>query len=57
MKKLWNNIRCFFGFHKWKNIDTTPLPELKEGESCYYSDLHKCKECGKEEYKGMGWII
>ncbi len=50
-------ILCWLGFHKWKNIDTTPLPDLKEGESICYSDLHKCERCGKEEYKGMGWLI
>lgn len=49
-------ILCWFGTHRWKNIDTTPLPELKEGESYCYSDLHKCERCGKEEYKGMGCI-
>lgn len=56
MKKMWDKVKCFFGFHKWRNIDKEPLPNLKPGESYCYSDLHKCDHCGKEEYKGMGWI-
>ena len=49
-------LLCFLGFHKWKNIDGyTPIP--KDGEMICFQNLHQCKNCKKQEYKGMGCII
>ena len=48
---------CLLGFHKWVNIDSTPMPNPKEGEMICWSELHECGECGKQEYKGMGCVV
>ncbi len=54
-KELIIKGKCFLGLHKWKNInDYFPLP--KENETICFSNLHKCDNCGKEEYKGMGCV-
>ena len=51
-----NKIKCFFGFHNWKNIrPITPIPE--KGEQISFSNLHKCEHCDKEQWLGMGTII
>lgn len=50
-------IMCYFGFHKWINIDLRQTPNPKEGEMICWSELHECAHCKKQEYKGMGWII
>ena len=47
-------ILCWLGFHKWINIDKRPMPEVPKGDSVCYSDLHECRRCKKQEYKGMG---
>ena len=57
MKKIIIKIKCYLGFHKWKNIDTTPKPHLEPGDAYCYSDLHKCEHCKKEKYLGMGCVI
>ena len=51
-----NKIKCFLGYHKWKNIDTY-FPTPKDGEHILFSNLHECKHCKKQEMKGMGWVI
>lgn len=56
MSKRFSKLKCWLGFHKWKNIDTTLLLNLREGESYCYFELHKCEECGKEQYLGMGHL-
>ena len=50
-------ILCYFAFHQWININTKPQPNPKPGEMICYTDLHECKHCKKQEYKGMGWIV
>ena len=51
-----NKIKCFFGFHNWKNIrPITPIPG--KGEQISFSNLHKCEHCDKEQWLGMGTII
>jgi len=53
---LQTYVMCSLGFHKWKNIDRyTPIP--KDGEMICFQNLHECKNCKKQEYKGMGCII
>jgi hypothetical protein len=55
-QKMIKKLLCFFGFHKWKNIDDYfPIP--KDGEMICFQNLHECKNCKKQEYKGMGCII
>jgi len=49
-------ILCFFGFHKWKNIDTNSTPNPMEGEIICWSELHECQHCKKQKYLGMGCI-
>lgn len=48
---------CWLGFHKWVNIDTSPMPNPKAGEMICWSELHECCHCKKQEYKGMGCIV
>lgn len=57
IKLIFQAIKCHFGFHMWKNIDTNPTPNPPEGGSVAYSELHECTECKKQEFKGMGVII
>lgn len=53
---LQTYVMCSLGFHKWKNIDRyTPIP--KDGKMICFQNLHECKNCKKQEYKGMGCII
>ena len=49
-------LLCFFGFHKWINIDDY-FPTPKDGEMICFQNLHECKNCKKQEYKGIvfGW--
>ncbi len=54
---MWNKIKCFLGFHKWINIDNSPIPNPKTDEMICWSELHECENCKKREYKGMGCII
>ena len=54
--KIIKTISCLLGFHKWINIDTTPLPNPKLGEMICWSELHECKFCKKQQYLGMGCI-
>lgn len=49
-------ILCFFGYHRWKNIDDSPMPEVPVGGSVTYSELHECECCKKREYLGMGTL-
>jgi hypothetical protein len=47
---------CSIGIHKWINIDNyTPIPG--DGEMIYFSNLHECVRCKKQEPKPMGGII
>lgn len=49
-------VKCFLGFHKWRNIDNYfPIP-TQGNETICFRNLHKCDNCGKEEYKGMGCV-
>lgn len=48
---------CWLGFHKWINIDTNPMPNPKAGEMICWSELHECRHCKKQEYKGMGCVV
>jgi len=50
-------VFCLLGFHRWVNIDETPMPNPKAGEMICWSELHQCSRCGKQEYKGMGCVI
>jgi hypothetical protein len=49
--KILNKIKCFFGFHKWINIDDN---DYSSDKPVLVSSLHRCERCKKEEYKGMG---
>ncbi len=57
MKKVIRKLKCLLGFHDWVNIDTNPQPNPKAGEMICWSELHKCDNCKKEEYKSMGCIV
>lgn len=48
---ILDKIKCFFGFHKWINIDDN---DYSNDKPVLVSSLHRCERCGKEEYKGMG---
>ena len=48
---------CWLGFHNWVNINVTPIPNPKAGEMICWSDLHECKHCKKQDYKGMGCVV
>jgi hypothetical protein len=52
-----NKIKCYFGFHKWKNIGGNPLDGLELGSTTHVSKLHQCEYCKKEEMKGMGTFL
>jgi len=54
---LLSKLKCWLGFHKWINVDTTQFPKLEADEIYCYSELHECEHCKKKEYKGMGCII
>ena len=55
MRYYIGRLKCFLGFHKWKNLNkTTPNP--KKGEKICWSDPHKCDRCGKKKWLGMGCI-
>lgn len=49
-------IMCFFGYHKWINLNKEPYPTPKENETIAISDLHECEYCKKQQYLGMGFI-
>lgn len=51
---MLNKIKCFFNFHKWKNIGSI---ELELNSTTHVQLLHKCEYCNKEEYKGMGTYL
>ena len=53
MEKKWIKLKCWLGFHKWKNIDKNPMPNPQNGEMICWSDLHECEHCKKQEYKGI----
>lgn len=50
-------VYCRLGFHRWVNIDSSPMPNPKAGEMICWSELHECGRCKKQEYKGMGCIV
>lgn len=50
------SLQCSLGYHNWINIDKRPMPNPKPGEMICWSELHECKHCKKQEYKGMGCI-
>lgn len=52
---LFGVISCFFGFHKWENIDDYTPEATENGLTCY-QNLHRCTRCKNEQYKGMGCI-
>jgi len=56
MKNTLNKIKCFLGFHDWKNLCTS-YPEFKKGEAILISELHECKRCKKRKLFGMGWVV
>ena len=50
-------LKCYFGLHKWINIDKSPQPNPKEGEMICYSNLHECSHCKKQQPLGMGCVV
>ncbi len=50
-------LLCWLGFHRWVNIDSSPMPNPKDGEMICWSELHECRRCKKQEYKGMGCTV
>jgi hypothetical protein len=54
MNKLINRIKCFFGYHDWKNISTSGYPFVPENGFVDVSELHECTKCHKKAFLGMG---
>lgn len=50
-------LLCWLGYHRWVNIDSSPMPNPKYGEMICWSELHECWHCKKQEYKGMGCVV
>ena len=40
------NIKCLFGFHKWKKLDTF---SRKYDKTDYGDNLRECIRCGKSQ--------
>lgn len=58
MTKLLVYIKCkIFKLHKWKNLNTDPLPVCPPGTKILSSNMHQCTECGETRMMGMGWVI
>lgn len=58
MNKLIKYIKCkIFKLHKWKNLNTDPLPACPPGTKILSSNMHQCTECGETRMMGMGWVI